>query len=587
MNIREAIALILGPDALTIPPHEVSHPCVVVYGPYDGGKTSLIKRLLVEDGTEAPSWLTVGAQPETFESGSLTSGGLTYIDTPGLAGRSAEHGRLADEALSSADLVLVVLPQQRVVEDARKLAELATAGFTPETTILVIGRCDTAGPDPDTAPDEFIAFLERRRDALTAVLPAELAAAPVHLVAADPYGLVGNGPQPDLSSYAEYRSWDGVAALRTRLSSLKDRLPELRAAAEARFWIRLVAEARDSASEESERLQAYVDEAAGRRARTELFEQRLNEIDLAASETLRSSISRELQGIVRVAAGMDAEEVRTRTESRLQDCLTAWSGTWGTRLKELAREAEHDLALEAIRLESLEFDRWTEDLWADPPRAQSSHTVPSTETLSKLGAPLTTMTRAGVKLRLSLPVPMEEAHKIARTLTHRRAELKKEYFSKFKALDQLSSTYQSEKEKLVSQYGESLGNLLADNTVFDSFQDAERARKWIGGLDIVGEFVPAAISLGGLLLGQWNDRRAERADRERREADQKKIDQATAHFTDNILGHPTGSADGTWRAAVATMRTRFEEDPTQGPAVATAQQRKAELATAVQYLDSL
>ncbi|MGH3922335.1 MAG: hypothetical protein ACRDTT_05615, partial [Pseudonocardiaceae bacterium] len=61
----------------------------LLYGPYDAGKSTLLKRLLVENGTPVPGWLTISGRPETFETSAVVSGGMRYVDSPGSATANA------------------------------------------------------------------------------------------------------------------------------------------------------------------------------------------------------------------------------------------------------------------------------------------------------------------------------------------------------------------------------------------------------------------------------------------------------------------------------------------------------------------
>ena len=85
---------------------------VVLHGGYDSGKTSLIKRFLVEDGTPLPDGLEVGARPTSYQVQRIASGDFVWVDTPGTDSGNADHDALAEEALTLADAVLVVLSPQ-------------------------------------------------------------------------------------------------------------------------------------------------------------------------------------------------------------------------------------------------------------------------------------------------------------------------------------------------------------------------------------------------------------------------------------------------------------------------------------------
>ena len=176
----DAIEAILGPDVPADPHPHGERPRVVLFGQYNSGKTSLIRRLLAEDGTPVPSWLTVGPEPETFQPGEIASGGFVYVDTPGMSARSTtEHEHLALDTLGSADLVMLLLAGQPGSEALKQMTGLAERGFTGETTLVVITRYDSGMGDPEKALDECLALLEKRKQALRALLPEALAGAEI------------------------------------------------------------------------------------------------------------------------------------------------------------------------------------------------------------------------------------------------------------------------------------------------------------------------------------------------------------------------------------------------------------------------
>ena len=102
---------------------------ISVHGGYDAGKSSLLKRFLVEDATPVPEWLTVGAHPTTAGLGEVDSGGVTWIDSPGMAAGKAQHDGLAEQALTLTDGLLVVLPPQLVSGESSHLVGLLDGSF--------------------------------------------------------------------------------------------------------------------------------------------------------------------------------------------------------------------------------------------------------------------------------------------------------------------------------------------------------------------------------------------------------------------------------------------------------------------------
>ena len=71
---------------------------VVVFGAYDAGKSSLLKRLLVDWGTTVPDWLTVSGRRETFEPKRVAANGFGFVDTPGLGSGNNEHDEFTLDA---------------------------------------------------------------------------------------------------------------------------------------------------------------------------------------------------------------------------------------------------------------------------------------------------------------------------------------------------------------------------------------------------------------------------------------------------------------------------------------------------------
>ena len=83
--VREQVRIIAGDWADEVTAAWATfadEPLVVVtlHGGYDTGKTSLIKRFLVEDGTPLPDGLDVGARPTSYR------GAADHLRRPGVGG---------------------------------------------------------------------------------------------------------------------------------------------------------------------------------------------------------------------------------------------------------------------------------------------------------------------------------------------------------------------------------------------------------------------------------------------------------------------------------------------------------------------
>src|SRR4051794_11313225 len=97
---------------------------VTLLGPYDSGKSSLLKRLLVEAGCTVPDWLTVSARRTTFDAQSIEWLHLRIQDTPGLGGGVQSHSDAAREAALATDLLMVVLPPQLITGEMDELQSI-------------------------------------------------------------------------------------------------------------------------------------------------------------------------------------------------------------------------------------------------------------------------------------------------------------------------------------------------------------------------------------------------------------------------------------------------------------------------------
>ena len=507
--------------------------------------------------------------------------GIVYVDTPGTAGRSAEHNRLAEEALRLTDAVLAVLPQQRLREDTGRLAELA-ARCPHDALHIVIAQSDTVGADPQSDLTEFQRLCEHRRAELLKMLPGELAralAGAVHVVAADPYGEVGNARQPDPGHYDSYREWDGIAKLRASLSSLARRLPELREAAQGRYWEWAAVLAHAEGDQELAQLAAVLAEAEQRGRRQALLDRELIMIDEAAASDLQMAIYDELQAVTRAADGMDVEAIRSATEERLQHRVHAWQVEYGGKLEALAREADLELALQAVNPGSIAYDQWLHQLITPQPQEkgqeQEQEQEPASssvaERIGEFSAPATTAMKGVIRLRLGVPV--DEARKQLKTVSDLRAKAGAKFAEQVASLNPDAADYQAQWKALAEEVGKPVDAFFTGDSLFASLAEAEQCRKWISRMDIVGEFVPAALSLGGLMAEQISSHWTDKAERQRRREERARIRRAAEAFTAEILGNSDDPAEGSWREAVRAIRARLNADPLLEPVTVAAKER--------------
>ncbi|SIM53579.1 GTPase [Micromonospora cremea] len=328
---------------------------ITVAGPYNTGKSSLLKRLLVDAGATVPGWLTASARRETFLAEAVAAGDITYVDTPGLDSGEGSHDAAAAHAIALTDALVLLIGPQLVLNDVERAAALvegtflAAAGgavFPPGALLLVIARGDTMGTDPVDGPEGYRQLCERKRaqlhSALQRALPGRLLPEIV-VIAADSSGAQARRAQPQPAAYDRSRPWDGVGALSSALAGLSARRSELRTAAAARHWRHLADAAITEAGIEIERLTAEVD---GRRALTEQLAALRHELDTAdasARTRLQSLIVRELTAVVHVSVGEDQNVLVNEAIRRIEQHVEAWLAQSNKILVDLTRRAKVEL----------------------------------------------------------------------------------------------------------------------------------------------------------------------------------------------------------------------------------------------------
>ena len=92
-------------------------PVATLFGAFDTGKSSILRRLLVDSGQPVPDWLTVSARHETFADQLVEVAGCAIRDTPGLSPegldvRSLKNSQVARATLGLTDVLLVTLNPQ-------------------------------------------------------------------------------------------------------------------------------------------------------------------------------------------------------------------------------------------------------------------------------------------------------------------------------------------------------------------------------------------------------------------------------------------------------------------------------------------
>lgn len=196
-------------------------PTVVIVGDYSSGKTSLVKRLVAETGSDGPEGLSVDARPTTKRPERVRFGPYEFVDAPGFQSGNEDHDGTAMEVAHEASLLFVVLHVNLLIGDTSRLEALlhgdgAHVGKASHT-VFVIGRMDEIGADPVIAPQDFLIRRRRKIEELLSILSSRgltVSRSQVVAVAADPYGLVADKSPVARDDYAAAnRVWDGIDVL--------------------------------------------------------------------------------------------------------------------------------------------------------------------------------------------------------------------------------------------------------------------------------------------------------------------------------------------------------------------------------------
>ncbi|WP_436522126.1 GTPase [Actinoplanes sp. HUAS TT8] len=206
-----------------------ARPAVAVLGDYNSGKSSLLRRIVVDSGPPPYPVFGIRASPATTAAVHYRLPRLDLVDTPGLQSGRDGHDAAALEAITEAALVLVVLQINLLVGDTSILEDLlrgsATLAAKGTRTLFLVNRSDELVVDPRIAAGDFVTLRENKRVELRAAFATRAVDVPadrVHCLSGDPFGLIGDDPAAEAGDFDEHRLWDGVGALTGALAGLSD-----------------------------------------------------------------------------------------------------------------------------------------------------------------------------------------------------------------------------------------------------------------------------------------------------------------------------------------------------------------------------
>jgi hypothetical protein len=487
------------------------HVVVTFFGPYDSGKSSLLKRLLVGDGKAVPDWLTVSGRRETFEPKEELVAGLVVRDTPGIAGGNELHEAIAKEALLLTDTIVLVLPPQLVTSDRESLVGVfsgrrfgcaARFAFAVRGLPIVLSRMDEAGAMPRDDNRGYRELVERKRQELSDLLRREGGAEEVvvvHAVAADPFGLVGNAQPSGREEYDADRSWDGIAGFTDFVQTLTDRKDELRQHAEVRFLGAEISSIRGAIEGMTFEYHTAAEAASNEATAHQLVQERLRALLGAARADLDRHIEEEVSAASRRGAA-DVKELREAVLARLQEGLERWAKQHDAAIEALTREADLEFQVRRTRPA---WKKLAEVLGDTGPTPAAPNGKEARQTVDKIQKVTKTLHKGFREAQPAvIGMPLEKA----------RQELQK--------LRQAASFEEYAKQA------------RKGTTRLRDAAHAAQARRAVlvdVGFDVA---LPAILELGGLLAEAWSENKAIEHRSKRRDEVRKVIEESTKKLAD-------------------------------------------------------
>ena len=214
-------------------------PRIHLVGDYNAGKSSFIKRLLLDGGSPVPPDLEIRANPTTDRAREYDWAGVRLIDSPGFQSGEATHTEHALRTFPDASAVIYLFQPNLVLGDDGHLITVLRGdrelGLVPkqERTFFVVNRSDELGVDPETDPNGYGQLADRKKTELSLALGSRgisVEPSSVFCMASDPFGLVGNRADVDATAFDPYRAWDGFGHFMSEFR--RARGPLLRAGAD-------------------------------------------------------------------------------------------------------------------------------------------------------------------------------------------------------------------------------------------------------------------------------------------------------------------------------------------------------------------
>lgn len=373
---------------------QVQRPVVTVFGSYDSGKSSLIRRLLVDAGQPVPDWLTISARHETFENNTVEYGGSLLRDTPGFAvgatdGRGESNSAQALAALSLTDVAIAVLTPQLVTSDRDLFQALLDRNWPVGSLWFVISRFDEAGGDPENDRTGYEELRDRKITELRELFDLD-PAVPIFVVAQDPFQEAGPDDVPAVV-WDQYRDWDGMRELSDQLQQLSAAsLDQLRGPAATRYWSQAASEALTSLRanltlcEENSRI------ATQGATRRKSWESELDVIDSSA----RASLDGLVESVVNTWLAVPGTS-HAQVQNEIERTLSQWFTEHDAHLQRLQRSINKSVERDHRQPAWSQFASLVHGLQSGTPAAQAGPAFRiSADQVDELGQNLINVMRA-------------------------------------------------------------------------------------------------------------------------------------------------------------------------------------------------
>ena len=306
---------------------EREQPVATLFGAFDTGKSSILRRLLVDSGQPVPDWLTISARHETFADQIIDVAGCAIRDTPGLSPqgqdiRSLRNSRVARASLGLTDVLMVTVNPQLATGERDELVQILSDGWPTSCVWFLISRADEGGIDPALDPVGFGEWAQRKREELRTSLALDEG---VHIYVVIPdYGQTGafeTHPQPSIWDMS--RSWDGMDELRAALVDLSGGdLTESRKGAEHRFWRGAMSERLPDVRARLADLKTSHDTARTSLDKKNLFLTQLDSLFAAAQVSIEGTIEDAIRRVL-ATPQVDAGSIQNNVDPVLEEW---WQG---------------------------------------------------------------------------------------------------------------------------------------------------------------------------------------------------------------------------------------------------------------------